>query len=158
MNHEAATQARRLTIIPSRPDNAGIGEIIAAVLKQFGFADDDWVEVTVVSADPTAEAKAIAIFEAEAKAIEAEEKAAFDLRTPAKTASRKYTVQQINKLVENIRSGEALILPEREKHYHDPTMRGFFIRLLPSGEASWVLQYKQFGRQKKNTIGDVKTF
>jgi integrase len=80
------------------------------------------------------------------------------LRTPAAAAPMKYTVQQINRLIERIRSDQPPKLPEgkREKHYHDPALTGFYIRLLDTGVASWVLQYKRLGRQKKITVGDVK--
>jgi integrase len=69
----------------------------------------------------------------------------------------KKTVETINKLIENIRSGQPPKLPEgaREKHYHDPALPGLYIRLLNTGVASWVLQWKRLGRQKKLTIGDV---
>jgi integrase len=70
----------------------------------------------------------------------------------------KYAVKDINKLIENIRSGNPPELPEgtREQHYYDPALPGFYIRLLNTGVASWVVQWKRLGRQKKITLGDVK--
>jgi integrase len=66
-------------------------------------------------------------------------------------------VHQINKLIERIRSGQPPELPEgiREKHYHDPVLPGFYIRLLNTGVASWVVQWKRLGRQKKIRLGDI---
>jgi integrase len=77
-----------------------------------------------------------------------------------KAAPMKCTVQQINKLVESIRAGQPPELPEgkREEHYHDPALRGcgFYIRVLNTGVASWVVQWRRLGRQKKITLGDVR--
>jgi hypothetical protein len=56
-------------------------------------------------------------------------------RAPAKAAPIKCTVAQINKLIERIRSGQQE-LPIREKHYYDPALSRFYIRLLPTGVAS----------------------
>jgi integrase len=69
----------------------------------------------------------------------------------------KNTVQAINRLIERIRSGQPPELPEgtREEHYHDPALPGFYVRLLATGVASWVVQWKRHGRQKKITIGSV---
>ena len=69
----------------------------------------------------------------------------------------KYTAHAINKLVAHIRSGQPLRLPEgaREQHFHDPALPGFYIRALNTGVASWVVQYKLHGRQKKITIGST---
>jgi integrase len=77
--------------------------------------------------------------------------------TPAETVPMKYTAQQINKLIERIRSGQQADLPEatREKHYHDPALPGFYIRLLRTGVASWIVQWKRLGRQKKIVLGNV---
>jgi integrase len=76
-----------------------------------------------------------------------------------KAAPMKCTVQQINTLVESIRAGQPPELPEgkREVHYYDPALRGcgFYIRVLNTGVASWVVQYKKLGRQKKKTLGNV---
>jgi integrase len=82
---------------------------------------------------------------------------AADLRAPAERAPMKCTVQQINKLIERIRSRQQPELPEgvREKHYHDPALPGFYIRLLRTGVASWVVQWTKLGRQKKITLGNV---
>jgi integrase len=79
------------------------------------------------------------------------------LRSPAKAAPTKYTVQQINKLIEDIRAGQPPQLPEGkcEKHYRDPRLPGLYIRLLNTGVASYVVQTKQLGRQTKHTIGNV---
>jgi integrase len=69
----------------------------------------------------------------------------------------KYAVKDINKLVERIRSCEPPELPEgvREQHYHDPALPGFYIRVLDTGVASWVVQWKRLSRQKKITLGNV---
>jgi integrase len=69
----------------------------------------------------------------------------------------KRTTQEINELIENIRSGHPPKLPERvrEQHYYDPALPNFYIRLLNTGVASWVVQWKRLGRQKKITLGDV---
>ena len=69
----------------------------------------------------------------------------------------KCTVREINQLIESIRSGQPPKLPEgkREEHYHDEILPGFYIRLLNTGVATWTLQYKCLGRQKKIKIGDV---
>jgi integrase len=77
--------------------------------------------------------------------------------SPAETAPMKYTAKNINKLVEQIRSGQPPELPEgkREKHYRDPALPGLYIRVLNTGVASWVVQWKRLGRQKKKTLGDV---
>jgi integrase len=70
----------------------------------------------------------------------------------------KYTVKDINDLVKAIRARQTPKLSEdaREEHYHDPALKGFYIRLLNTGVASWVLQWKRLGRQKKITLGDVR--
>jgi integrase len=75
-----------------------------------------------------------------------------DLATP-----RKYAAKDINKLVEQIRSGQPPELPKgtREKHYRDPALPGLYIRLLNTGIASWVVQWKRLGRQKKLALGNV---
>jgi integrase len=82
------------------------------------------------------------------------------LHTPADAAPMKCTVQEINELVKSIRSGEPPKLPEgiQEKRYYDSALPGFYIRLLKTGAASWVVQYKRLGRQKKIAVGDVKVF
>lgn len=69
----------------------------------------------------------------------------------------KCKVQQINKLVEQIRSGQPPKLPDgvREKHYRDPALPGFYIRVLNTDVASWVVQWKRLGRQKKVALGSV---
>jgi Arm DNA-binding domain len=67
----------------------------------------------------------------------------------------KCTIRDINQLVERIRSGQPPQLPKPEEHYHDPALPGFYIRVLNTGVASWVLQWKRLGRQKKISIGDV---
>jgi integrase len=70
----------------------------------------------------------------------------------------KTTVQKINELVNRVRSGEPPELPEgkREKCYHDPILPGLYIRVLNTGVATWVVQWKRLGRQKKKALGDVK--
>jgi Arm DNA-binding domain len=75
-----------------------------------------------------------------------------------KTDGMKYAVKDINKLIGEIRSGRPPELPHgiREQHYHDAALPGFYIRALNSGVASWVVQWKRLGRQKKITLGDVK--
>jgi integrase len=80
--------------------------------------------------------------------------------SPDLDAPIKCTAQQINELVNKIREGKPPELPKgkREKHYHDPALPGFYIRVRDTGAASWVVQSKQFGRQKKFTIGDVLVF
>jgi hypothetical protein len=80
------------------------------------------------------------------------------LRTPAKAAPKKLAAKDINKLVEQIRSDQPPELPKhkREQHYRDPALPNLYIRLFNTGVASWVVQYKQFGRQKKVRLGDVK--
>jgi integrase len=81
------------------------------------------------------------------------------LHTPAAAPKpgMKSKVQAINKLIEDIRSDQPPKLPEdaREKHYYDPALPNFYIRLLNTGVASWVVQWKRLGRQKKKTLGDV---
>jgi len=81
-------------------------------------------------------------------------------RLPAEAATTKHTVKDINKLIEQIRSGQPPELPEgkREKHYRDPALPGLYIRLLNTGVASWVVQWKSLGRQKKETLGNVRVF
>jgi integrase len=75
-----------------------------------------------------------------------------------KYAAKKYTVKQINALVEQIRSSKPPQLPERqrEERYYDPALTGFYILLLNTGVARWVVQYKRLARQKKIRLGDVK--
>jgi len=72
-------------------------------------------------------------------------------------AAPKCTVQQINELVKSIRSNQPPKLPEeiQEERYYDPALTGFYIRLLKTGMASWVVQYKRLGRQRKITLGNV---
>jgi integrase len=69
----------------------------------------------------------------------------------------RYAAKDINKLIEHIRSGHPPELPEgtREQHYNDPALPGFYIRLLNTGVASWVVQWKRLGRQRKITLGNV---
>src|SRR5215471_4762944 len=64
---------------------------------------------------------------------------------------------EINELIKAIRSGQPPKLPDgkREEHYYDPALPNFYIRLLDTGVASWTLQWKRHGRQKKITLGDV---
>jgi integrase len=77
--------------------------------------------------------------------------------SPDSTAPRKYAAKDINNLVEQIRSGQPPELPEgkHEKHYRDPALPNLCIRLFDTGVASWVVQYKRLGRQKKKTLGNV---
>jgi integrase len=79
--------------------------------------------------------------------------------SPDLAAPKKYAAKDINKLVEQIRSGQPPELPKgkSEQHYRDPALPNLYIRLYNNtGMASWVVQYKQFGRQKKVRLGDVK--
>ena len=71
----------------------------------------------------------------------------------------KCSKQQINKLVEQIRSGQPPKLPEGlgEGHYYDRTLPNFYIRLLASGVATWTVQWKKLGQQKKKAVGNVLT-
>jgi integrase len=77
--------------------------------------------------------------------------------TSAEATPKKCTAKDINKLIEQIRSGQPPKLPEgkREVHYRDPALPGLYIRLLDTGVASWVVQWKRLGRQGKTTLGDV---
>jgi integrase len=77
--------------------------------------------------------------------------------TPAKATPKKYAAKDINRLIEQIRSDQPPKLPEsiREKHYRDPALPNLYIRLHNTGVASWVVQYKRLGRQKKTKLGDV---
>jgi integrase len=77
--------------------------------------------------------------------------------SPDLAAPMKYAAKDINRLVEQIRSGQPPELPKctREKHYRDPALPGLYIRLLNTGVASWSVQWKRLGRQKKITLGDV---
>jgi integrase len=70
----------------------------------------------------------------------------------------KCTVREINQLVERVRSSQSPELPEgtREEHYHDPALPGFYIRVLNTGVATWTVQWKSFGRQKKIALGNVR--
>jgi integrase len=70
----------------------------------------------------------------------------------------RYAAKDINKLIEQIRSGQPPELPEgvREKHYYDLALPNFYIRLLNTGVATWTVQWKRLGRQKKIRVGDVK--
>jgi integrase len=69
----------------------------------------------------------------------------------------KCTIKEINNLVEQIRSGKPPELSEdtREQHYHDPALPGFYIRVLDTGVATWTVQWKRFGLQKKIALGNV---
>jgi integrase len=80
-----------------------------------------------------------------------------EIKNPNLATPTKSTAKDINKLVEQIRSGQPPELPEgtREKHYRDPALPGLHIRLLNTGVASWVVQWKRLGRQKKKALGDV---
>jgi integrase len=79
------------------------------------------------------------------------------MRTPAEATSTKCTAQQINRLIERFRASQPPELPEgkREERYHDPALPGFYIRQLNTGVATWTLQYKSLGRQKKIALGRV---
>jgi integrase len=81
-----------------------------------------------------------------------------DLPGAPKSAPMENTVQAINRLIDRIRSGQPPELPEhvREKHYRDPVLPGLYIRLLNTGVASWVVQWKRLGRQKKIVLGNVR--
>jgi integrase len=76
---------------------------------------------------------------------------------PADAPPMKRAAKDINNLVEQIRSGQPPELPEgkREQHYQDPALPGFFIRVLDTGVASWVVQWKRLGLQKKKALGNV---
>jgi integrase len=69
----------------------------------------------------------------------------------------KCTTKEINELIEQIRLGKPPQLPEkvREERYYDPALPGFYILLLDTGVARWVVQYKRLARQKKIRLGDV---
>jgi integrase len=73
-------------------------------------------------------------------------------------APKKYAARDINKLVEQVRSGQPPKLPKgkREQHYHDPALPSLYIRLFDTGVASWVVQWKKLGRQKKQRLGDAR--
>jgi integrase len=82
--------------------------------------------------------------------------------SPDSATPRKCTAKDINRLVEQIRSGQPPELPKgkkgkrkREVHYRDPTLPNLYIRLYDTGTASWVVQWKKLGRQGKKEIGDV---
>jgi integrase len=79
------------------------------------------------------------------------------LCTSAEATPMKYTAKDINKLVEQIRSGQPPKLPKgkREQHYRDPALPGLYIRLLNTGVATWVVQWKRLAQQKKIKLGDV---
>src|SRR5689334_20831049 len=72
-------------------------------------------------------------------------------------AAPKCTAKDINRLIEQIRSGQPPELPKgiREKHYRDPALPNLYIRLYNTGVASWVVQWKQLGQQQKKRLGDV---
>jgi integrase len=78
-------------------------------------------------------------------------------------APKKLAAKDINNLIESVRSGHPPELPKgkkgnckREHFYRDPALPNLGIRLLDTGVASWVVQYKRLGRQKKETLGDVR--
>jgi hypothetical protein len=67
--------------------------------------------------------------------------------------------QEFNELTEDIRADRGRKwVPEGKTDLSipDPQMRGLFIRVYNSGEGSWIIRYKLFGRSKKFVIGDVK--
>jgi integrase len=64
----------------------------------------------------------------------------------------KCTIKEINEVIERIRPGQPVV----PANYHDPAMPGFYIRVEKTGFASWTVQYKKLGRQKKKAIGDVR--
>ena len=67
-------------------------------------------------------------------------------------------VRTINKLIEDIRSDQPPELPKgiREKHYRDPALPNLYIRVLNTGVATWIVQWKRLGQQKKIKLGNVK--
>jgi integrase len=72
-----------------------------------------------------------------------------------RTTRVKRTTADINELVKNIRAGRPPELAQREEHYYDPALPNFYIRLLNTGVATWTVQWKRLGRQKKIAIGNV---
>src|SRR5262249_38718978 len=70
----------------------------------------------------------------------------------------KCTGKAITKLIERIRDGNPPLPPaDRFEHiFLDPALRGFYIRILHTGAASWVVQSKRLGRAQKVTLGDVR--
>ena len=72
---------------------------------------------------------------------------------------KRYTAKEINELVADIRNGKPP-KPEKGKFeaiYYDTDAirRGFGIRVLRSGAASWFVRLKVKGRQQKKALGDV---
>jgi len=70
----------------------------------------------------------------------------------------KVTRADINKVIRQVRDGKPPKLPKdtSEAHYWHPLLDGFGIRLFCTGRASWVQQYKRYGRTQKTTLGDVR--
>jgi integrase len=72
----------------------------------------------------------------------------------------KYSAKEINRLVDEIRNGKLPAVPGgkgKELKFYDATaMPGFYIRIWHGGNHPvWVVRWKRFGRQQKQTIGKV---
>ena len=126
------------------------------VPQQYVAPPDDVLETFLIDRLSPALAVYKAIYGIEADEVPAPGEQP-DLAAPKSAPGVKNTAQAINKLVESIRSGQPPELPEdiREKHYRDPALPGLYIRLLDTGVASWVVQWKRLGRQKKIALGNV---
>jgi integrase len=71
----------------------------------------------------------------------------------------KCNAKEIGKLIARIRDGKPPKLREGkfEEVYMDyAALRGFGVRVLHTGAASWFVHYGHLGRQKKVTLGDVR--
>jgi integrase len=85
----------------------------------------------------------------------------------------KVTRAEINKLVRQVRDGKLPDLPDGKKFeeifrspklpdgqfdevFWHPAFYGFGVRLVYTGHASWIVQYKLHGRSQRQTIGDVR--
>jgi integrase len=67
----------------------------------------------------------------------------------------KVTRSEITKLVKQVRDGKPPKCESEEVFWH-PGLDGFGVRLLYTGRASWILQYKLHGRTKRLTLADVR--
>jgi hypothetical protein len=73
----------------------------------------------------------------------------------------KCSAKEINKLVNEIRDRKLPAVPEgkSEQLYYDPALPNFYIRVWRGGNHPvWVVRWKRFGRQQKQTIGKVSVF
>jgi integrase len=68
-----------------------------------------------------------------------------------------YSVKEINQLVDQIRNGKLPAVSEgKELKFYDRALPGFYIRVWHGGNHPvWVVRWKRFGRQQKQTIGKV---